>query len=38
MSAMDELWVEKHRPRSVNEIKGQPSIVSRLRAYANKGT
>jgi len=38
MSAMDELWVEKHRPRSVNEIKGQPSIVSRLRAYANNGT
>ncbi|CAI8233420.1 MAG: replication factor C small subunit [Candidatus Thermoplasmatota archaeon] len=38
MSAMDELWVEKHRPRSVNEIKGQPSIVSRLRAYADNGT
>ncbi len=38
MSAMDELWVEKHRPRSVNDIKGQPSIVSRLRAYANNGT
>ena len=38
MSAMDELWVEKHRPRSVDEIKGQPSVVSRLRAYAKNGT
>ena len=38
MSAMDELWVEKHRPRSVEDIRGQPSVVSRLRAYANSGT
>ncbi|RAH16363.1 MAG: replication factor C small subunit [Methanobacteriota archaeon] len=35
---MDELWVEKHRPRSVDEIKGQPSVVNRLRAYAKNNT
>ena len=35
---MNEMWVEKHRPRSVVEIKGQEAIVDRLRAYAEKGT
>jgi len=35
---MDELWVEKHRPRSVDAIRGQPSVVSRLTAYAASGT
>ena len=35
---MNEMWVEKHRPRSVTEIKGQVAIVDRLRAYAEKGT
>ncbi len=38
MSEMDELWVEKHRPRSVGDIQGQPSVVSRLHAYAKNGT
>lgn len=38
MSEMDELWVEKHRPRCVDDIQGQPSVVSRLRAYAKNGT
>ncbi len=33
---MNELWVEKHRPRSVSEIKGQPAVVERLLAYAQK--
>ena len=31
---MSELWVEKHRPHSVQDIRGQPSIVQRLAAYA----
>ena len=35
---MNERWVEKHRPRSVAEIKGQEAIVDRLRAYAKNGT
>ena len=35
---MNEMWVEKHRPRSVVEIKGQEAIVDRLRAYAKNGT
>ncbi len=35
---MNEMWVEKHRPRSVAEIKGQEAIVDRLRAYAKNGT
>lgn len=32
---MSELWVERHRPRSVSGIKGQRAIVERLGAYAN---
>ena len=31
---MSELWVEKHRPRSVSEIRGQPAVVQRLAIYA----
>ena len=31
---MSELWVERHRPQSVDEIKGQASVVSRLTVYA----
>lgn len=34
--AMNELWVEKHRPRTVADIKGQKAVVDRLRVYANK--
>ncbi|GIQ96881.1 MAG: hypothetical protein CM15mP2_3680 [Methanobacteriota archaeon] len=34
--AMSELWVEKHRPRSVSEIRGQPAVVQRLTIYAEK--
>jgi replication factor C small subunit len=33
---MSELWVEKHRPRSVSEIRGQPAVVQRLAIYAEK--
>ena len=31
---MSELWVERHRPRSVGEIKGQKNVVQRLTSYA----
>ena len=35
---MSELWVERHRPRSVGGIKGQRAVVNRLRAYAASRT
>ena len=31
---MSDLWVEKHRPASVDSIKGQAAIVQRLSTYA----
>ena len=31
---MSELWVERHRPQTVGDIKGQKAIVDRLKAYA----
>ena len=34
---MSELWVEKHRPRTVSDIRGQASVVERLGVYAEKG-
>ncbi len=32
---MNELWVEKHRPKSVEEIKGQAAVINRLIKYAS---
>ena len=32
---MSELWVERHRPRTVGDIRGQSSVVQRLASYAN---
>lgn len=31
---MSELWVERHRPRTVSDIRGQSSVVQRLASYA----
>ena len=31
---MSELWVERHRPRTVGDIKGQANVVQRLASYA----
>ena len=35
---MSELWVERHRPRTVGDIKGQRAVVDRLKAYAEMRT
>ena len=35
---MSELWVERHRPRTVGDIRGQSSVVQRLASYANLQT
>ena len=31
---MSELWVERHRPKTVKDIRGQSSVVQRLISYA----
>lgn len=35
---MNELWVEKHRPRRVRELRGQELIVERLGGHAVRGS
>ena len=35
---MSELWVERHRPRSVSEMKGLKAVVDRLQAYSESRT
>ena len=35
---MSELWVEKHRPRTVDEIRGQSAVVQRLSVYATSAS
>ncbi len=32
---MRDLWVERYRPKTVSDIKGQEAVVARLQAYAN---
>jgi len=34
--SMSELWVERHRPQSVTEIRGQAAVVQRLTIYSEK--
>lgn len=29
----DELWIEKYRPKKINEVVGQDEIIERLEAY-----
>jgi replication factor C small subunit len=33
---MEKIWTEKYRPSDFDEIKGQPQIVSRIRAFVEK--
>jgi len=35
---MSEMWVERHRPQTVADIKGQKAVVDRLKAYAKSRT
>jgi len=34
---MKEIWVEKYRPRTLDEVVGQEDIIARLKAYAATG-
>lgn len=35
---MEEVWVEKHRPSTLEEVVNQGEIVSRLQAYVKRGS
>ncbi len=35
---MAQMWVEKHRPATVGQIRGQSVVIDRLRAYSEQGT
>lgn len=35
---MDSVWMEKYRPRSLDEVIGQPQAVSRLRSLLTGGS
>ncbi|MED6297347.1 MAG: AAA family ATPase, partial [Candidatus Thermoplasmatota archaeon] len=35
---MSKMWVEKHRPKTVRDIRGQAATVERLAAYGETGS
>ena len=34
---MNEIWTEKYRPKSLNEVVGQKHVTERLKAYVSSG-
>ncbi len=34
---MEDIWIEKYRPRTLDEIVGQKNIVERLKSYVKTG-
>jgi replication factor C small subunit len=36
--AIDDIWIEKYRPKTLSEVVGQDEIVERLMAYAKAKT
>jgi len=34
---MNEIWIEKYRPKTLDDIVGQSQIIERLRSYARSG-
>lgn len=37
MKKMKEIWTEKYRPKTLDEIYGQEQVVERLKAYVKQG-
>ena len=35
---MEDIWIEKYRPKTLDEIVGQDHIIERLKAYAETKT
>lgn len=33
---MEEIWIEKYRPKTFDEIQGQDAVVARMRAFVQK--
>ena len=31
---MDDIWIEKYRPKTLEDVAGQSEIIARLKAYA----
>ncbi|MHC1565597.1 MAG: replication factor C small subunit, partial [Candidatus Syntropharchaeales archaeon] len=35
---MSEIWIDKYRPNSFDEVLGQSAVVKRIRSYVEAGT